>query len=98
MEFDEVLRMRKSSRRYTMIIESTSKERGIEYLQQKYNASDDQIIVFGDGLNDRSMFKPEWMSIAMGNGKNELKKKAKYVTDNAENDGIYKACKHFGWI
>lgn len=82
----------------TMIIESTSKERGIEYLQQKYNASDDQIIVFGDGLNDRSMFKPEWMSIAMGNGKDELKKKAKYVTDNAENDGIYKACKHFGWI
>ena len=44
------------------------------------------------------MFDPCWTSIAMGNGKDELKKKATYVTDTNVNDGIEKACRHFGWI
>jgi len=27
-----------------------------------------------------------------------LKKKARYITDDADDDGIYNACRHFGWI
>lgn len=84
--------------RDTMIIEPTHKENGISYLMKKYGATDEQIVVFGDGLNDMSMFRPEWMTIAMGNGKKALKEKAKYVTERADEDGIYKACRHFGWI
>lgn len=34
------------------------------------------VVVFGDEKNDLSMFIPEWTSIAMGNGIDELKKKA----------------------
>lgn len=82
----------------TMIIEPTHKEKGIAYIQHKYHVSDEQIIVFGDGLNDRSMFRPEWMTVAMGNAKPELKAKARYITDDADHDGIYNACRHFGWI
>ena len=44
------------------------------------------------------MFIPEWTSIAMGNGIDELKKKATYVTTDADKDGIYNACLHYGWI
>lgn len=82
----------------TMLIEPTMKEKGIHYIIGKYGLSDSQVVVFGDGMNDRSMFRPEWMSIAMGNAKQPLKDRAKYVTARADDDGIWKACRHFGWI
>ena len=44
------------------------------------------------------MFKGPWFKIAMGNAKEELKDIADYVTDTNINDGIKKACEHFGWI
>ena len=44
------------------------------------------------------MFCDEWTSIAMGNAIDELKQKADYVTTDVTEDGIYHACKHFGWI
>ena len=56
------------------------------------------VVVFGDEKNDLSMFIDEWTSIAMGNAIDELKEKATYITTDASDDGIYNACKHFGWI
>ena len=55
-------------------------------------------VVFGDEKNDLSMFRDEWTSIAMGNAIDELKEKATYVTTPCDQDGIYNACVHFGWI
>lgn len=85
-------------RQDTLLVEPTAKEKGIRYIMDEYGASDRQIVVFGDGMNDRSMFRPEWFGIAMGNAKAALKEKARYVTARADEDGIYKACRHFGWI
>ncbi len=82
----------------TMLVEPVHKERGIFEIMKRYDVSDDRIVVFGDGLNDCSMFRPEWMTVAMGNAKPALKKKARYITDDADDDGIYNACRHFGWI
>ena len=79
-----------------MLVEPVHKERGIFEIMKRYNVSDDRIVVFGDGLNDCSMFRPEWMTVAMGNAKPVLKKKARYITDDADDDGIYNACRHFG--
>ena len=67
-------------------------------IQKMRHIPDEDIVVFGDGMNDRAMFRPEWMSIAMGNAKPELKALAKYITSRADEDGIYNACRHFGWI
>ena len=33
-----------------------------------------------------------------GNARPELKLEADYVTTDCDKDGIYNACKHFGWI
>ena len=44
------------------------------------------------------MFLDEWTCIAMGNAIDEVKKKANYITNDMHEDGIYNACKHFGWI
>jgi len=79
-------------------VEPTEKEKGIYRMMEYLKAPVEDVVVFGDGLNDLSMFRDEWTSIAMGDGAEELKGKADYVTDSAENDGIYKACRKFGWI
>ena len=82
----------------TMLIEPVHKERGIMEIQKKFYIPDEDIVVFGDGMNDLTMFRKEWMTIAMGNAKPQLKAKARYITDRADEDGIYNACRHFGWI
>lgn len=51
---------------------------------------------FGDSENDREMLTEIPNSICMGNGNEEIKKVASYVTANLLDDGIYKALKHFG--
>ncbi|MBQ1370308.1 MAG: HAD hydrolase family protein, partial [Clostridia bacterium] len=53
-------------------------------------------IVFGDALNDLSMFIDEWTCVAMGNACPELKAKADFVTTDVEEDGIYRACEALG--
>lgn len=82
----------------TMLIEPIHKENGILEIMKLYNLKDEDIVVFGDGMNDCSMFQNKWLSIAMGNAKPQLKAKAKYITDDSDNDGIWNACRHFGWI
>ncbi len=81
-----------------IFVEPMEKERGIMRIRDYFGASDDDIVVFGDGRNDVSMFRPEWFGIAMGNAVPELKEKADFVTRASADDGIAYALKHFGWI
>ena len=67
-------------------------------MMQNLCADPSDVVVFGDAVNDLVMFDPMWFSIAMGNGMEELKQKADYVTAKNTDDGIEKACKKFGWI
>lgn len=79
-------------------IEFDFKEKGIEYIRQKYNAELDDIVVFGDGINDIGMFRYANNAIAMGNACSEIKKTASFITRKSSEDGIEYACQHFGWI
>ena len=81
-----------------LFIEPMNKAKGIYRVLDYFEADPCDVVVFGDNYNDLSMFMPEWTSIAMGNGVPELKARASYVTSNADDDGIYNACRHFGWI
>ena len=40
----------------------------------------DQVIAFGDSMNDKSMFEAAGLAIAMGNASDELKQYADEVT------------------
>ena len=82
----------------SLFIEPLSKDVGIRYLMERWGAPLEDVVVFGDGKNDLSMFCPEWTSIAMGNAMPELKAAAAYVTDDCDKDGVFNACRHFGWI
>lgn len=81
-----------------LIIQHDKKDQGIIDTMNILNGNIKDVVVFGDDSNDVIMFKKIWTSIAMGNGNKELKEKADYITDTSVNDGVMKACKHFGWI
>ncbi|MCH4166279.1 MAG: HAD hydrolase family protein [Megasphaera sp.] len=83
---------------HTWLIEPTDKGTGVERMMQHLGADPAEAIVFGDGLNDISMFRKPFYSIAMGNGRPELKKLADYITDDNDKGGILHACIHFGWL
>ncbi len=79
-------------------VEPCDKSRGIRRLVKQLGGEPKDVVVFGDADNDLSMFCPEWTSIAMGNACEALKARADYVTDSCYKDGIYNACRHFGWV
>ena len=79
-------------------VEPKEKQRGIRKVQELYHIPDEDIVVFGDGMNDLCMFGQGWLSIAIGNARDALKAKADYITTDVDKDGLWNACKHFGWI
>ncbi|MBQ9592408.1 MAG: HAD-IIB family hydrolase [Lachnospiraceae bacterium] len=58
----------------------------------------DEVVVFGDDTNDMVMFDERFYGVAMGNGTDELKAIADYVTDASTEDGIWNACVKHGWF
>ncbi len=52
----------------------------------------------GDSENDLDMLEAAAVGIAMGNGTDNAKAAADYVTTAFDDDGIYNALKHFGLI
>lgn len=81
-----------------IVVQYDKKNEGIRNLLQVIQAKPDQVVVFGDGNNDKVMFEPDYFKVAMGNGESALKKMADYVADCSYHDGIYKTCMHFGWF
>ena len=81
-----------------LVFQYDAKKDGIIRMMEHKHGDLKDVVVFGDDMNDLVMFDPVWTSIAMGNGKEELKKRADYVTDRNVDDGIRNACVRFGWI
>ncbi len=79
-------------------VEPTDKAYGIRKMVTMLGGDPKDVVVFGDGLNDLSMFTKEWTCVAMGNGVPELKAKATFVTKDAADDGILYACKTLGLL
>ncbi len=53
---------------------------------------------FGDSANDLGMLRRAGTAIVMGDGAAVAKAEADYVTAPLADDGIWKACRHFGLI
>lgn len=81
-----------------IFIEPADKARGVRYVLDHYGARYEDAIVFGDGINDLSMFVDVWTKVAMGNACEELKQRADYITTDVDKDGIWNACKALGLL
>ena len=71
---------------------NVSKGNAIKALCKDYKFLE-EVIVFGDSLNDKSMFEVAGYSVAMGNASDELKKIADEVTLDNNSNGIPYALK-----
>lgn len=75
-----------------------SKAVGIEKVCEYLGVLRENTYAFGDSANDLEMIGYVSYGIAMGNGTEDIKQAADYVTDSVERDGIEKGLKHFGLI
>lgn len=74
------------------------KSDGIAALASHWGLRMDEIMSFGDGANDVQLVKNCGIGVAMGNGCDEVKNAADFVTKRIEENGIAFALKHFGLI
>lgn len=74
-----------------VVLAGVSKALGVEQVAKALKLKPEQIMVFGDGLNDMEVFDYAGLSVAMGNAVAELKDKADLVTGTVEENGIYQA-------
>jgi Cof subfamily protein (haloacid dehalogenase superfamily) len=81
-----------------IVAKGISKQVGIDQVLLHYGYSLDETMAFGDGGNDLQMLRHVPLSVAMGNASSEVKDSASHITDSVDNDGIWKALKHFGVI
>ena len=71
------------------------KAKALDTVLKPMGYSQDEMIAFGDEKNDISMFDIVGTAVAMGNGSQEAKDHADYITDSNDNDGIAKALDKF---
>lgn len=83
---------------YDLCIEGTTKLQGVKTLCEKLNIELNEVAAFGDGLNDLEMIEGVKYGIAMEEAEPEVKQIADFITTSPNEDGIKKACLHFGWI
>jgi Cof subfamily protein (haloacid dehalogenase superfamily) len=55
----------------------------------------EEVAVIGDGRNDIAMFAQSSFSIAMGNASDEVKSKARFVTESNEEEGFARAVERY---
>ena len=79
-----------------IIVKEGGKDIGIQEILQYYNLDLSQIMAFGDGDNDIKMLEIAGIAVAMGNGNDNVKAMADYVTDDIDEDGIVNALYHYG--
>lgn len=75
-----------------------SKAIGCQAVLDQLGLQAENMMNFGDGLNDRELFDMAELSVAMKKSHPEILEKADYITDTVENDGIEKALIALGLI
>lgn len=73
---------------FEVMCKGTSKGHGIKTLAEYYGIERNEIVAFGDSNNDASMLEFVGMPVAMGNGTEEIKNLAKYITHSNNESGV----------
>ena len=81
---------------YEIIQKGYSKGTACDMILKKFGLGLDQAYVFGDSMNDLSMFQYAAHTIAMGNHAKGLEPFTEYVTAEVEKGWIAQAIRHYG--
>lgn len=76
-------------------IKGITKATGLKQITSYLNIPIEDTIAIGDSLNDLDILQETGLSICMGNGADECKKTADFVTKDISDDGLAYALKHF---
>ena len=74
---------------------NAKKSIGVEFLCKLWGLKKEEVLTIGDQNNDIDLIQSGGIGVAMGNGTEELKACANYITDTCENDGFVKAVEKF---
>lgn len=72
-----------------------SREAAFEWFSKKYSLSERDSFSFGDAESDIPFFKRTTVGVCMSNAKEEIQREASYITSSNNEDGVYRAFKHF---
>jgi Cof subfamily protein (haloacid dehalogenase superfamily) len=75
-----------------------SKARTILKIAEENEFKREDIVFFGDGMNDIELMELSGIGVAMGNAETEVKDKADLITDSCDEHGIYNALKSMSLI
>lgn len=75
-----------------------SKAEGIKKMIEMAGFRRDEVVAFGDGLNDIEMIEYAGTGVAMGNAVEDVKQLADFITKPVDDDGIYHAVKQLGFL
>ncbi|WP_066868901.1 HAD family hydrolase [Clostridium mediterraneense] len=78
-----------------MLNKDADKGKAIKKLQEKLNISEEETMVFGDGLNDLELLKSAKYSFAMDNASDYVKNHANYVAPSNKENGVVKIIKQY---
>jgi len=81
-----------------IVPKGVSKKSGIDVILNMHGLKIEETMAIGDGENDIAMLRHCRIGIAMGNSEQEVKDAADYITDDIDQDGLYKALQHFELI
>lgn len=77
-------------------VKGVTKQLGIDKIMEHFGLPLETSMAFGDAANDIPMIKHAAVGVAMGNASDQVKEVADYITASVDDDGVYKALKHFG--
>ena len=73
---------------------NNSKGNAVKILCEKFGFKLEEVIAFGDQMNDISMISIVGLGVAMGNAKDEVKESANYITLTNDQNGVAYAIKN----
>lgn len=71
-------------------LKNVNKSYAIRYILVQNDCLTENVMAFGDDENDIDVFEVFSETVAMGNASDSLKRKAKYITDDNDNQGVFK--------
>ncbi|MCF7522145.1 Cof-type HAD-IIB family hydrolase [Neisseria sp. ZJ106] len=75
-----------------------SKAVGIAHSVAKLGIAMQDVMAFGDGMNDIEMLQTVGFGVAMGNGEPQAKAAARHVCPSVDEDGVYRGLQELGII